>query len=157
MKVLKKNKGNFPVGIWIALAAIILLFLGWGMQAFSLLNWEKAVELGLQNERFTGSAEEKAWAIESWGVALADMLWALPIGIIALVGIIRKKYYGFIAAFMELTIGVYFPLFFAFQRWDTFRGTATIALLLWTLPSLLGILGLWVNRLYFVRLGLKGN
>jgi hypothetical protein len=141
--------GRFPLGVWIALAAILLVFLGWCMQAYSLLNWDRAVDLGLQNERFSGGPAERAWAKESWGVAMADMIWPLPIGIVALVGIFRKRLYGFVAAFMELAIGVYFPLFFAFQRWSTFRGTAITAVLLWGVPSLLGIVGLWANRDYF--------
>jgi hypothetical protein len=132
--------------VWIAIVAILLIFLGWGMQAYSLVNWDRAVDLGLQNERFTGDAAERAWALESRGVAMADMLWALPVGIVALAGILRRKLYGFAAGLMELSVGVYFPLFFAFQRWALFRGTVLFALLVWALPSLLGILGLWVNR-----------
>ena len=119
---------------------------GWGMQASSLLNWDHAIELGLQNERFSGGPAERAWAKESWGVAMADMIWPLPIGIAALVGIFRKRLYGVVAGSMELAIGVYFPLVFAIQRWSTFRGTAITAICLWLVPSLLGIAGLWVNR-----------
>jgi hypothetical protein len=74
------------------------------MQVYSLLNWDRAVDLGLQNERFTGDAAERAWAEESWGVAVVDMLWALPIGIVALFGLFRKRLYGFSAGLMELAI-----------------------------------------------------
>lgn len=42
MKILKKEVGRFPLGVWIAIAAILALFLGWGMQAYSLLNWDRA-------------------------------------------------------------------------------------------------------------------
>jgi len=149
MGALTRRVGRFPVGVWIAIVAILLVFLGWGMQAYSLVNWDHAVDLGLQNERFTGDAAERAWALESWGVAMADMLWALPVGIVALVGILRNRLYGFAAGLMELSIGIYFPLFFAFQRWALFRGTVLFALLVWALPSLLGILGLWANREFF--------
>ena len=116
MKMLKEEASRFPVGVWIAIAAILALFLGWGMQAYSLFNWDGALYLGLQNERFTGDAAERAWAQESWGVAMADMLWPLPIGIVALTGILRRRFYGFAAGLMELSIGIYFPLVFAFQR-----------------------------------------
>jgi len=74
MKMLKKEVGRFPFGVWIAIVALLALFLGWGMQAYSLLNWDGAVDLGLQNERFTCDAAERAWAQESWGVAMAGML-----------------------------------------------------------------------------------
>jgi len=128
MKMLKEEVDRFPFGVWIAIVALLALFLGWGMQAYSLFNWDGALYLGLQNERFTGDAAERAWAQESWGVAMADMLWPLPIGIVAF---------------------IYFPLVFAFQRWATYPETVVAAIFLWTIPSLLGIIGLWENREYF--------
>ncbi len=149
MTLLTRTIGRFPLGVWLALVAIVLVFLAWGMQAYSLVNWDHAVDIGIQNERFSGGPAERAWAKERWGVAMADMVWPLPIGVVALVGILRRRFYGFIAAFMELAIAVYFPLFFALQRWSTFRGTALTAVFLWVLPSLVGIVGLWANREYF--------
>jgi len=146
MSVMNKFVGRFPLGVWFAVVAILLLFMAWGIQAYSLLNWDRAVELGIQNERFSGDTAERAWAQESRGLAVADLLWPLPIGIVALVGIFRKKLYGLVAGSMELAIGVYFPLFFAFQRWSTFRATAITAICLWMVPSLLGLVGLWANR-----------
>ena len=80
---------------------------------------------------------------------MADMLWPLPIGIVALIGILRRRFYGFAAGLMELSIGIYFPLVFAFQRWETFPETAVVAIILWTIPSLLGIIGLCENLKYF--------
>jgi len=141
--------GRYPLGVWIAIVAILTLFLGWGMQAYSLLDWDRAVDLGIQNERFSGGSSERAWAKASWGLAVADLIWPLPIGIAALVGIFRRRLYGMVAGSMELAIGVYFPLFFAFQRWSTFRSTAIAAVFLWLVPSLLGIVGLWMNRDFF--------
>jgi hypothetical protein len=144
---MRKRLGPFPLGVWIALTAIVLLLVvAWGGQLYSLIDWDGAVDIGLQNERFGGDPAEDAWARESRGLAIADMLWPLPLAIIAIIGLMRRKFFGLVAAFMELAIGVYFPLFFAFQRWGTFRGTALAALLLWALPSLLGIAGLWANR-----------
>jgi hypothetical protein len=151
MKILKKSIGPYPLGVWFAFLALLTLFFGWGMQAYSLFNWDKAVDLGLQNERFTGDAVARALAHESWGVAVADMLWPLPISIVALIGLIRKRIFGFTAALMVFAIGVYFPLIFAFQRWTTYRGTVIAAIILWVIPSLLGIIGLWANRKYFTQ------
>jgi hypothetical protein len=151
MSLLTKNVGRYPLGVWVALAAILALFLGWAMQAYSLLNWNHAVDLGIQNERFSGGPAERAWAKESWGVAMADMIWPLPIGIVALIGIFRRRLYGLVAGSMELAIGVYFPLVFAFQRWTSFRGTALVAIFLWVVPSLLAIVGLWTNRTHFEK------
>jgi hypothetical protein len=149
MNILNKTIGPFPAGVCIAIIAILALFSGWGMQAYSLLDWDGAVDLGIQNERFTGDSAERALAQDSWGVAVADMLWPLPISIIALIGLLRKRLFGFAAGLMALAIGVYFPLFFAFQRWEANPSTVIVAIFLWTIPSLLGIIGLWVNREYF--------
>ncbi len=68
----RKPIGRLPIGIWFGLAVLGLLMVAWAMQAYSLLNWESAVALGIQNERLTGDAAERAWALESWGVAAAD-------------------------------------------------------------------------------------
>jgi hypothetical protein len=146
MNIFNKRIGHFPLGVWIAIIALLLLFLvGWAGQAYSLINWVGAVDLGLQNERFTGDAVERAWAHESWGVAVADMLWGVPIGIIAFIGLLRKKFFGFAAGLMDFTIGVYFPLVSAFQIWTTYPGTVIVAIVLFAIPSLLGIIGLWAK------------
>jgi len=85
------------------------------------------------------------------GVAATDMLWPLPIGIAALIGLLRKKIFGFAAGLMEFSIGVYFPLVFAFQRWTTNPEIVIVAIVLWMIPSLSGIIGLWANREYFEK------
>lgn len=144
--LLQRTAGRFPVGIWITLVALSGLMLAWAGQAYSLFDWEGAVDFGLQNERFGTDPVERTWAKESLAVAVTDMLWPMPITVAALVGIIRSRSYGVLAGIIALAIGVYFPLVFAFQRWDTFRETAILALVVFTVPCLMGIAGLWVNR-----------
>jgi hypothetical protein len=151
MKISTKEVGRFTIGIWIALVAIILTLLAWIMQSYSLLNWEGAISIGIQNESFRGPPVEQALANVERGIALADICWALPLTIIALIGVLRKKLFGLVAAMMDFAICVYFPLFFAFQRWHTHRDVVLAALILFALPSLLGILGLWTNRKLFIQ------
>lgn len=81
-KLLQKNLGKYPFGIWLALGAILLTFLAWLMQAYSLLDWETAVSLGLQNSSFTGGASELAWATKERGEAIADLIWPLPVSVV---------------------------------------------------------------------------
>lgn len=150
MKLLTRETGRFTIGIWIALLAILLTLLAWVMQSYSLINWEGALELGLQNESFNGDPVEQALADVERGVALADIFWALPLTIIALLGVWRKSLFGFVAAMMDFAICVYFPLVFAFHRWDTHLMTALAAIVLFAIPSLLGIIGLWTNRKLFI-------
>ena len=81
---------------------------------------------------------------------MADMLWPMPLTVAALVGLLRSRFYGFVFALLTFSIGVYFPLFFAFQRWETFPGFVIAAVMLFMLPSLFGIAGLWANRRIFL-------
>ena len=152
MSLLKKELGKLPLGIWLALLALILISLAWIMQAYSLFNWESAVNLGLQNQSFSGGEAEAVQAQKDKGIAIADLLWPLPLTIIALVGILKKRVVGFIASMMTFAICVYFPLFHILWLWSSHRETAIAAALLWGIPSLLGIAGLWANRyLYFKK------
>ncbi len=151
MKLIKKEFGRFPFGIWIALFALLLIFLAWIMQAYSLLDWEGAVKLGLQNASFNGDAVEKTMANKERGEAFADLLWPLPLTIMAVVGLWRKELIGFIAAMMEYAICIYFPLFYVFQLWYSNFETALSAVIVWAIPSILGIIGLWANRNLFIN------
>ncbi len=148
MNLLKKEIGRFPLGIWIALIALLLTFLAWIMQTYSLLDWEGAVNLGVQDESFTGDAAERAIADVERGVAIADIIWALPITIIAFIGLLRKQFIGFVAAMMVFAVCVYFPLFYTFRESMNFD-IVMIAIILWAIPSLLGVIGLWSNRKFF--------
>ncbi len=151
MSFLTKEVGRYTIGIWIALIALVLTLLAWIMQVYSLINWEGAINLGIQNESFNGDQVEQALANVEWGIAMADIFWALPLTIIAIIGVLKKRMIGIIAAMMDFAICVYFPLFFAFQRWDSHLMTVLAALMLFALPSLLGILGLWTNRKLFTQ------
>lgn len=148
MNLLKREIGRFPLGIWIGLIALLLTFLAWLMQTYSLLDWEGAVKLGVQNESFTGDAAERIIADVERGVAIADIIWALPITIIAFIGLLRKKFIGFVAAMMVFAVCVYFPLFYTFRESMNFD-IVLAATILWAIPSLFGIFGLWTNRKIF--------
>ena len=114
--------------------------------------WEGAVRLGLQNSSFQGNSSELAWATKERGEAIADLLWPFPIALVAIIGLWKGKFLGFIASMMEFAICVYFPLFYLFQIWDTHPETVLAALILWAIPSLLGILGLYANRNLFIKI-----
>ena len=151
MSVLTKEVGRYTIGIWIAFIALVFTLLAWIMQVYSLINWEGAINLGIQNESFNGDQVEQALANVEWGIAMADIFWPLPLTIIAFIGMLKLRLFGFVAAMMNFAICVYFPLFFAFQRWDSHLMTVIAALMLFALPSLLGILGLWTNRKLFIQ------
>lgn len=153
MNLFQKKLGPHPLGIWVALIALILISLAWIMQVYSLLDWESAVHLGLQNQSFAGDKMEAILAQKDKGIAIADLLWPLPLTLIGLFGILKYSIAGFMASVMTFAICVYFPLFHLFQLWNSHPETALAAILLWAIPSLLGILGLWVNRqIYGIRI-----
>lgn len=149
MKTDSSKTSNYSIGIWIAIVALCLTFTAWIMQAYSLLNWEEAIKLGLQNSSFTGDALEQAMANKERGEAIADIIWVMPLNLLAFLGIIRKRLFGFIAAMMVFSICIYFPLFYIFQIWSSHPDTVIAAICLWAIPSTLGIAGLWNNRKQF--------
>lgn len=148
MELLRKKIGRFPLGVWMAIFALLLVFIAWLMQLYSLIDWEGAIKLGVQGNSFTGDLAERALADVERGVAIADIVWALPITIIAFVGLVRKKFIGFIAALMTFAICVYFPLFYIFRE-STSSEIVLVVIFLWAVPSLLGIYGLWMNKHLF--------
>ena len=149
MNLFRKKIRNYPLGIWLAFIALFLISLAWIMQAYSLLDWDSAVKFGLQNNNFSGDEIEQANATKERGEAIADLLWPLPLTILAFIGLFKKKFYGFVAAMMDFAICIYFPLFYVFQLWNSHIETAIAAVVLWGIPSILGIVGLWSNRKLF--------
>jgi len=145
MEILKKKINRYPLGVWIAISALILICLAWLMQFYSVIDWEGAVKLGVQDDSFTGDTTERTLADVERGVAIADILWALPLTIIALIGLLRNKFVGFIAAMMTFAICVYFPLFYIFRDSTSFD-IVLVVIFLWAVPSLLGIIGIWTNH-----------
>ena len=148
MEILKKKINRYPLGVWIAVLALILICIAWLMQIYSLIDWEGAIKLGVQDDSFTGDMTERAMADVERGVAIADILWALPLTIIALIGLLWNKFVGFIAAMMTFAVCVYFPLFYIFRESTSFD-IVLVVIFLWAVPSLLGIIGLWKNRTYY--------
>ena len=134
----------------IAFIALLLICIAWAMQTYSLIDWEGAVSLGVQNESFDGNATEQALADVERGIAIADILWAFPLTIIAFIGLFRKKLIGFIASLMTFSICIYFPLFYAFRE-NIDSDVVLIVIFLWAIPSFLGIIGLWQNRKLYLN------
>ena len=151
MEILKKKINRYPLGVWVAILALILICLAWIMQIYSLVDWEGAIKIGVQDDSFTGNITERAMADVERGVAVADILWALPLTIIAFIGLLREKFIGFIAAMMTFAICVYFPLFYIFRE-STNIDIVLVVTFLWAVPSLIGIFGLWTNRTNYISL-----
>ena len=150
-KSLEKT-GKRPVSFWIAMAAHALILLAWIMQAYSLIDWEGALALGLQENSFLGSNVDIALAGISRGLGIADMIWGVPLSIIGIAGLIKRNFAGYITTVMLFSICIYFPLFFVFQKWATHMDTAILAIALWLIPSAIALFGLIKRRDYFLKL-----
>jgi hypothetical protein len=146
MNFLERKIGAYPIGTWLAILALFLQLLAWAAQVYSLVDWDGAVDAGLQTDRFTGDDAERARAKLDWGIVAADMVWPLPITIVALAGLFSKRMFGHLAGFMELSIGVYWPVVFAFQRWPTMKETILISIVVWSMTAAVGLVGLWATR-----------
>lgn len=94
MKLQKRKSGETTLGIRISMIALLLICIAWIMQFYSVMNWDNAVKLGLQNGSFKGDPIAQLLVRKEWGEAIADLFWPLPLTIIALVGIMRRTVIG---------------------------------------------------------------
>lgn len=145
----QKIKGS----LGIAFTALSLISLGWIMQAYSIFDWESAFELGLQQGTFEGSELESLIARKEKGEAMADLILPLPLTILAFVGLVGRKFYGWLAAMMVFSICIYFPLFYLFQQLGSDIQVALFAIVMWAIPSMIGIVALWSIRNHYFQYG----
>ena len=96
------------VGFWILISVglLLLLFLLVG-QTFSLINYEAAVAYGLQESVQEVSEVGIAFAK---GFAFADTLVYIPLLLLGIVGLLKRKKWGVYLMFASCAISVYWPL-----------------------------------------------
>jgi hypothetical protein len=133
------------------------LLVGGGGQALSLLDWDLAVRLGLQeNDRHSSDVIQRLLAEVEWGVCVADVFLVLPLLMIGLAGVLCRRHWGMIAAMMAALCWVDMFLVYTAQRyalvfrggmgqWSDYAGLAGTFAVLGPVPSLLTIWGLAAN------------
>ena len=95
------------VGFWILISAgILLLLLLLVGQTFSLINYEAAVTYGLQESVQEVSEVGIAFAK---GFAFADTLVYIPLLLLGIVGLLKRKKWGVYLMFASCAISVYWP------------------------------------------------
>ena len=89
-----------------AISCLVLIFLLAG-QTFSLINYDITESLGLQE-----SEEEVTLLGIAWlkAFALGDTMSYIPLLIAGLIGLHKRKSWGFYAMFGSLAISVYWPI-----------------------------------------------
>jgi hypothetical protein len=161
MNPLTKSLGRFPAGIWVVLALLILgLIFGVAGQAISVISWDLARSLGLQedNPQSEDPMEQSLVPIE-WGTAVTDLVLQTTFILLALYGIFRRHWIGLAAATAQFTVYAYVGLQYYSQRygikvwgtgdWAHWQGLATFVLVSFALVGLIGLICLWSNRKYF--------
>ena len=124
MKLLTKSIGSFPLGIWIVLVLVIVLGAIFGLigQGLSLFSWETAVVIGLQeDQRDSPDIVERTMGAVSQGEAYADVLIQVSLVFITVIGILRRRYFGFIAGIGLSIIWIYVTPLVLFQRVTLFK------------------------------------
>ena len=96
------------MGYWflITFSSVLLLFLIVG-QSFALINYNYVVSIGLQE-----SIEEVTKIGIAWlkAFAIGDTLAYIPLLLAGIIGMIKKRKWGYISMFASLAISVYWPV-----------------------------------------------
>lgn len=161
MNFLTAPLGALPIGIWVVgvLLAISLLVGSVG-QLISVVSWEKARSLGLQeDDPKSADPMERSLVPVEWGTAVADIILQTAAIILAFYGIVQRNWLGLFGATMEFTILLYAALFYFFQRygikvwktgdWTHWKKIAIGFLIFAGSIGLVGLVCLWSNRQYF--------
>lgn len=163
MHMLTQQLGMFPTGIWIALAMLLVgggLFTIFG-QLLSLLNWDMALHLRLQEDSKTSrDPVERTMGAMSQGEACADLLVQGTLIVLAFAGILLRHPVGFIAGVAQGIIWVYVTCLVLSQRWMLYRWgvvndlaklkhVAPAMVLVAGIPGVLMIVCLVANRGFF--------
>jgi len=163
MRYLTKPLGRFPVGIWIVLGLLLITGLIFTLfaQALSFFAWDAAYSLGLQEDsRHSADVVERAMAAMSWGEAGADVFVQGSLILLTLIGIWKRRPFGFVCGVTLATIWIYMTFVIPLQRIGLYRwGVAadlsraqyvtTLMIVLIGLPGVLSLICLTANRAFF--------
>ncbi len=100
------NRRGIKYWILITLSIVLTLLLLAG-QTFCLINYDATVSLGLQESVEEVTELGIAWAK---GFALGDTLAYIPLLIAGIVGLLKRKKWGFYSMFGSLAISIYWPI-----------------------------------------------
>jgi hypothetical protein len=119
MGFLTRSVGRFPLGIWIVLAFLLISGLVFTLfaQALSFFAWDAALSVGLQEDsRYSSDVTERTIGAMSWGESGADVPVQGTLVILTLIGILRRRRFGFVTGVTQATIWIYVTLMVMLQR-----------------------------------------
>ncbi len=137
---MEKSEKGYWVIIIIAVLLVIMFLMG---QTLSLFNYEMTVEMGLQeSEQEIG----RVGVAFLKGYAFGDTVFYIPLLIIGIVGLLKRKKWGLYSMFSALAISVYWPttiLYSIFIGRESINFSADKYLSFSILLPLIMIYGLW--------------
>jgi hypothetical protein len=95
------------IGFLIAHALLLLT------QTWAVFDYDTVASMKLQEPR---SMADEAVVQANRAIGLADTLIMLPLNTMAVVGLLRRKFYGVICSWMLLGIALYWPIVFVMSR-----------------------------------------
>ena len=105
-----QNTSKLPVGIKIIIGFHLLNILLWTIgQGGAVISYDTVAKWGLQDPR---ELIDPIIVEVNKGIGLADMIIMMPLFIIAVIGLWRKKLYGAITSWMVLGLSLYWPVVF---------------------------------------------
>jgi len=124
MGLLTRPLGRRPVGLWIALVLVLTVgLLFWVGQVLSLTSWDTAVAVGLQEDSPTSdSVVDRTMVAVSWGEAGADVPVMGALIVLIVVGIVRRRPFGFVAGVSLGILWIYVTPMILLQRGGLYTG-----------------------------------
>lgn len=102
------DAGRMPSGIWAIVGFHIVNLLLWSVgQTGALVDYDRIAEWGLQDAR---SLVHPVIVQVNQGIAAADTVVMLPLFLIAVVGLVRRRFFGLVASWLALGITLYWPV-----------------------------------------------
>jgi hypothetical protein len=143
-----KKTLEFYALIGVAVFLTIMFIAG---QTLSLVDYDLAVSLGLQESAGEISAEGVAFAK---GFAFGDTVFYIPLFAIGIVGLLKGKAWGAFSMFGALAVTVYWPvvhLFMLYSGRDLFHLSHDKYLSYSILLPLIALYGLWGMRYLYAN------
>ncbi len=163
MGILTNRVGRFPLGIWIVLVLLLISGLVFTLfaQALSFFTWDAALSLGLQEDSpHSTDVVERTIGAMSWGESGADVPVQGTLIILTLIGILRRRRFGYVTGVTQATIWIYVTLMavlqrIAFYNWGVVPDLSRVQqvgpaiTLLAGIPGIIMLVCLTVNRGFF--------
>jgi hypothetical protein len=104
------ENSKVPVGLQLVIGFHLLNIVLWTIgQGGSVISYDLVAQWGLQDPR---TFIDPAIVEVNRGIGLADMIIMIPLFIIAVIGLLGRKFYGAVASWLALGISLYWPVVF---------------------------------------------